>query len=147
VGEENARLLAEHWPTLAKLSQAKEAELARVEGIGPIIARAVAEWFSHKANRELLRRLERHLKIQKVAAPQGGPLKGKTVVVTGTLPTLSREEAEEAVRKAGGKAAGSVSSKTAFVVAGDSPGSKFDKAQKLGIEILDEAAFLKRIGK
>jgi DNA ligase (NAD+) len=147
VGEENARLLAEHWPTLAKLSQAKEAELARVQGIGAILAKAISEWFAESKNRQLLKRLEKHLKIQKVPAPAGGPLKGKTVVVTGTLPTLSREEAEEAVRKAGGKAAGSVSAKTAFVVAGDSPGSKFDKAQKLGVEILDEAAFLKRIGK
>jgi DNA ligase (NAD+) len=147
VGEENARLLAEHWQTIAKLEKASEAELARVEGIGPVIAQAVAEWFSHKANRELLQRLERHLKIQKVAAPTGGPLTGKTVVITGTLPTLSREEAEEAVRKAGGKAASSVSSKTAFVVAGENPGSKYEKARELGVEILDEAAFLKRIRK
>lgn len=147
VGEENARLLAEHWPTLQKLQGAREADLARVEGIGGVIAKAVAEWFSHKANRELLRRLEKHLKIQKVAVPAGGALSGKSVVITGTLPTLSREEAEEAVRKAGGKAAGSVSSKTAFVVAGENPGSKYEKARKLGVEILDEASFLKRIGK
>ena len=87
----------------------------------------------------------KHLKIQKVVAPAKGPLTGQTVVVTGTLPTLSREEAEARVRSAGGKVSGSVSTKTSFVVAGDNPGSKYEKAHSLGTPVIDETAFLKKL--
>ena len=146
IGDENARLLAQHWPTLDKLQGAQESALAKVEGIGPILAESIQKWFANKENKALIKRLEKYLKVQKVAAPSGGPLKGKTVVITGTLPTLSREDAEERVRKAGGKAAGSVSAKTAFVVAGENAGSKLAKAESLGVEIIDEATFLRRIG-
>jgi DNA ligase (NAD+) len=86
------------------------------------------------------------LKITKVSAPAIGPLTGLTIVVTGTLPTLSREEAEAQVRKAGGKVASSVSAKTSFVVAGENPGSKLTKAQELGVPVITEQAFLARIG-
>ena len=82
----------------------------------------------------------------KVVAPSKGPLTGQTVVITGTLPTLLREEAEARVRRAGGKAAASVSAKTSFVVAGDNPGSKFDKAKQLGVQVISEAEFLKKLG-
>ena len=146
VGEENAYLLATHFGTLAKLQSASEETLSRVEGIGPIIGASVVMWFRNADNRALLVRLTKLLKIQKVVAPTKGPLSGKTVVVTGTLPTLSREEAEARVRRAGGKAASSVSTKTSFVLAGENPGSKFDKAQSLNIPILDEAGFLKKLG-
>lgn len=146
IGEENARLLAQVWGTIEKLSEAREADLAATEGIGPILARSIVEWFANKENRAMLKRLQKHLKIQKVLAPKGGPLKGKTVVITGTLPTLSREEAEARVRGAGGKALGSVSAKTSFVVAGESAGSKLTKAEQLGIEVIDEREFLKRVG-
>jgi DNA ligase (NAD+) len=145
VGEENAYLLATHFGTLAKLRAASGEELSHIEGIGPIIGSAVAEWFKDMNNRALLVRLEKHLTVQKVAAPAKGPLTGQTVVITGTLPTLSREEAEARVRRAGGKAASSVSTKTSFVVAGEDPGSKFDTAKKLGISILTEAEFLKKL--
>jgi DNA ligase (NAD+) len=87
----------------------------------------------------------RHLKVQKVAAPLRGPLTGQTVVITGTLPTLYREEAEALVRKAGGKTTASVSAKTSFVVAGENPGSKHEKALSLGVAVLDEGGFLKRV--
>ncbi|MGH7175054.1 MAG: NAD-dependent DNA ligase LigA [Minisyncoccia bacterium] len=147
VGSENARLLAERFGDLTTLRATKENDLARVEGVGSVIAKAVAEWFTSKEHRELLRRLQKHLRIERVAAPAGGPLRGKSVVITGTLPTLAREEAEEKVRAAGGKAASSVSAKTAFVVAGDSPGSKYEKARTLGVEVIDEREFLKRIKK
>ena len=93
----------------------------------------------------MLARLLKHLKIQKVVVPSKGPLTGQTVVITGTLPTLSREEAEALVRTAGGKAAASVSSKTSFVVAGENPGSKFDKAKKLGVSVISEVEFKKRL--
>ena len=146
VGEETAFLLAARWKTLAALRAASEAALARVEGIGPVIGRSVAEWFRDAGNRALLARLVKRLKIKRVAAPAKGPLAGETVVITGTLPTLSREEAEARVRRAGGKAAGSVSAKTSFVVAGEKPGSKLEKARTLGVPIMSEREFLKRLG-
>ena len=146
VGEETAYLLATRFSTLSALRKADEGTLSSVEGIGPIIGKSVAGWFRDANNHALLARLEKHLKVQEVAAPVKGPLSGQSVVVTGTLPTLSREEAEALVRKAGGKAAASVSSKTSFVIAGENPGSKYDKAKELGISIVSEAEFLKRVG-
>ncbi|MDE1965971.1 MAG: NAD-dependent DNA ligase LigA [Patescibacteria group bacterium] len=146
VGEEIAYLLATRFGTLEKLGRATEEELIRAEGVGDILAKAVVAWFRDADNRQLVKRLSAHLVVTRVRAPSQGALAGMTVVITGTLPTLSREEAEARVRKAGGKAAGSVSKRTAFVVAGDSPGSKYEKARALGIPILTEAAFLKRVG-
>ena len=108
VGEETAYLLATHFTTLATLGKASEESLSRIDGIGPIIGKSVAEWFTDAGNRALLARLAKRLKIAKVAAPAKGPLTGQTVVVTGTLPTLAREEAEARVRRAGGKTVASV---------------------------------------
>jgi DNA ligase (NAD+) len=146
VGEETAFLLATHFGTLAKLGSASEEMLSNVEGIGPIIGESVAAWFKDKNNRTLITRLEKHLNVQKVVAAKKGPLTGQTVVITGTLPTLSREDAEARVRRAGGKATSSVSNSTSFVVAGENPGSKYEKAQFLNVPILDEVGFLKRLG-
>ncbi|MFA6415006.1 MAG: NAD-dependent DNA ligase LigA [Candidatus Paceibacterota bacterium] len=146
VGEENAYLLATRFGTLAKLAAASEETLSRVEGIGPIIGNSVHTWYAQRENRALLERLSKHVKIEKVVAPKQGPLTGQTVVITGTLPTLSREEAEERVRRAGGKAAASVSAKTSFVVAGEAAGSKLAKAESLGVPVMSEAEFLKRVG-
>jgi DNA ligase (NAD+) len=145
VGEENAYLLASRFGTLAKLRSATEESLAAVPGIGPVIGKSVAAWFADRQNRETLERLLKHIRVRKVEAPAAGPLSGKTVVITGTLPTLSREEAGARVRQAGGKPAGSVSRSTAFVVAGENAGSKLEKARELGIEVIDEAAFLERL--
>ncbi len=145
VGEETARLLAERFGTISALQNADEAVLARIEGIGPIIGKAVSEWCRDKVHRESLARLVTHLKIQKVEAARQGPLSGMTVVVTGTLPTLSREEAEARVRTAGGKVASSVSKKTSFVLAGENPGSKLTKANELDVPVIDEAEFLNRV--
>ena len=146
VGEENAYLLATHFKTIAALRVASAETLSKIEDVGPIIGHSIATWFADKDNKELLKHLLMRLKIQAVTAPAKGPLTGKTVVVTGILPTLSREEAEALVRRAGGKAASSVSKKTSFVLAGDNPGSKFDKAKKLGTRLLDEKEFLRQIG-
>ncbi len=145
VGDETAFLLATHFHTLAALRAASEDALSSISGIGPIIGRAVAEWFKDSSNRALLMRLEKHLKIQKVVAPSRGALTGQTVVITGTLPTLSREEAEARVRRAGGKVAAAVSSKISFIVAGEHPGSKYEKAQTLGVSIISESDFLKKL--
>jgi DNA ligase (NAD+) len=146
VGDETAYLLATRLSTLAGLGKATEATLSNIDGVGPIIGKVVAEWFSDENNKALLARLNKHLRIVEVEAPKAGPLTGQTVVVTGTLPTLSREEAEARVRRAGGKAASTVSKKTSFVVAGESAGSKLDAAQKLGVAVIDEGEFLKKLG-
>ena len=142
MGEETAFLLATNFGTLAMLRDASEDTLSGISGIGPIIGRAVAEWFKSFSNRALLVRLGKHLKVRKVVTPARGPLTGQTVVITGTLPTLSREEAEAKVRGAGGKVAASVSSKTSFIVAGKNPGSKFDSAEQLRVPIFSEEDFL-----
>jgi DNA ligase (NAD+) len=142
VGEETALLLARSFPTLSKLSRASEEDLSRVKGIGDILGREVFVWFKDEQNKSLLARLEKHLSIELAeAAPAGGPLKDKTVVVTGTLPTLSREDAENMVRRAGGSVSGSVSKKTSFVLAGENAGSKYQKAQDLGVSIISEEEF------
>lgn len=145
VGEETAYLLATHFSTLAALRTATEEDLSNIDGIGPVIGSSVHTWFAQEENKALLVRLEKHLKVQKVSAPVKGPLTGQTVVITGTLPTLSREDAEARVRRAGGKASGTVSSKTSFVVAGENPGSKYEKAQSLGVRVIDETEFLKKL--
>ncbi len=146
VGGETAYLLATRFPTLAVLGKASEESLSNVDGIGPIIGKAVSDWFKDSNNRELIERLQKHLKIIKVAAPAKGPLTGLTFVITGTLETLSREEAETRVKRAGGKVSSSVSSKTSFVVAGENPGSKLAKAEELGVPVLTEKSFLARVG-
>ena len=120
--------------------------MSRVNGIGDVVAEEVAAWFAQKDSKQLLARLGKHLSIRKApAAVKSGPLSGQSVVVTGTLPTMSREEAEAAVRRAGGAAVGSVSKKTSFLLAGENAGSKLAKARDLGVEIIDEAEFKKRI--
>ena len=146
VGEETAFVLAQHFRTIAALQKASESELARVEGVGEVVARSVAAWFAGMENQAMMDRLLPHLSIQKVEAPaQNAPLRGQSIVVTGTLPTLSRDEAEGMIRASGGSAAGSVSKKTAFIVAGENAGSKLAKAEQLGVEVIDEAEFLRRI--
>ncbi|MBU6214573.1 NAD-dependent DNA ligase LigA [Patescibacteria group bacterium] len=146
VGDETAFLLAAHFRTLAALRAASEEALSQIEGIGPIIGRSVAAWFRDDANRDLLARLKKYISISEVSAPKRGPLAGQTIVITGTLPTLSREEAEARVRLAGGKAGSAVSVKTSFVVAGSSAGSKLAKAEELGVPVMSEADFLKKLG-
>lgn len=145
VGEETARILAQRYRTIQELMQAPEATLTTVPGIGGIVAEAVVSWFADEANVALMARLTPKLSIQPVSAPQSGALTGATVIVTGTLPTLSRDEAEQRIRTAGGSVSSSVSRATTFVLAGERPGSKVQKAQSLGVEIIDETAFLRRL--
>ncbi len=146
VGEETAHLLATEFGTLAKLQAAAVETLAETKGIGPIVAESVHAWLRDAENGAMLARLLEHLSIEKVAKQEGGPLRGQSVVITGTLPTLSREEAEALVRRAGGTAVSAVSKKTAFVVAGESAGSKLTKAEGLGIPVVDEAELRRRAG-
>jgi DNA ligase (NAD+) len=146
VGEETALLLGQNFSTIEKLSKASRDEVARIKGIGDVVADSVVDWFADSQNKALLARLLKHLKVQKTEGQvTSGPLKGMSVVVTGTLEGYSREEAEEAVRRAGGDAVGSVSRKTSFVVAGENAGLKRAKAEELGVEIINETEFNRRI--
>jgi DNA ligase (NAD+) len=142
VGEHTAVTLAAHFGTLEALSAAGEEELLAVEGIGPVVARSVAGWFGSEPGRELLRRLaEVGVEAERTEASTG-PWTGQTWVLTGTLDGLTRPQAEARIRALGGAATSSVSRKTHAVVAGASPGSKLEKAQRLGVRVLDEAQFL-----
>lgn len=146
VGEKTARDLAAHFKTLPALREAGAETLERVPEIGPIVAKAVTGYFSQKSVARLLARLEKaglNLEEPEDAAPAGGTLAGKTFVLTGELASMTRGEAEAEIRRRGGKATGSVSKKTSFVVVGESPGSKAKKAEKLGVPTLDENAFKK----
>jgi DNA ligase (NAD+) len=150
VGEETAHDLAEHFGSLEKIMQANVEELETVENIGGIIAQSIYDWFREEKNKELVKKLLKHITIKSVSASQKNTnsiFAGKTVVVTGTLPTLSREEAKELIRKHGGSPSSSVSKKTNYVLAGEDPGSKYEKAQELGVPIVDEAKFLKMLKK
>ncbi len=144
VGPRVAALLCGRFPSIEALRSATVDELAEVPDIGPAIAASVHEWLASDYGRRVLHGLEAagvSLEVSAADRIGSGPLTGKTFVVTGTLEGFSRQEAEEAIRRAGGRAAGSVSKKTDYVVAGAEAGSKLDKAEKLGVPVLDEAAF------
>ncbi len=143
IGTVAATALAGRYGTLENCFSATREELCAIPDFGEITADCVLNYFSHPQNVALCRRLiDAGLLTAAVAAPQGDALKGLTFVLTGTLPTLTRDEASELIRQKGGKVTGSVSKKTNYVVAGDEAGSKLRKAQELGIQILDEAALL-----
>ena len=149
VGKTVAQLLARRFGTMDALRQASEEEINDVPGVGGAIAEAVVRFFAEPSNLELVRRLEQAgLEFSEPRAAQaGGTLKGKTYVLTGTLPTLSRGQAAELIESAGGRVAGSVSKKTDAVVAGTEAGGKLEKAQVLGVEIIDESELLRRVGR
>lgn len=143
IGEVAAEALALRYGSIAALTRATREELCALEDFGEVTADCVLEFFSSPDNLALCERLlAAGVKDTPMAAPRGEALAGKTFVLTGTLPTLTRDEASAKIKAAGGKVSGSVSSKTAFVVAGEEAGSKLTKAKSLGIPILDEAALL-----
>jgi DNA ligase (NAD+) len=133
---------------MSALMGASEAEINDVPGIGSAIAEAVVAFFREPRNQELIRRLEGSGLnfVEPRAAGSDGSLSGKTYVLTGTLPTLSRTRATELIESAGGRVAGSVSKKTDAVVAGEDAGSKLEKAKALGVEVIDESELLRRVG-
>jgi DNA ligase (NAD+) len=150
VGERTAQLLAEHFGSLERLAQAHQEELEQVFEIGPKTAEGIVEFFAEKRNRELIEKLRvagLQFRARKPAHDAVRPLEGKHFVLTGTLPHLSRDEATEMIEGAGGRVSGSVSKKTDYVVAGDEPGSKLEKARSLGIAIMDEEKLLKLLRK
>ncbi len=145
VGERAAQVLAGAFASISDLMEASEAALQQVPDVGPIVARAVRHHFDQPGNRRLIERLRTAgVKMEGGGpAPADGPLAGKMFVLTGTLASMSRDEAGEAITRLGGRVSGSVSRKTAYLVAGADAGSKLERARTLGIETLDEAAFLR----
>lgn len=147
VGESTAVDLAEALGSLDALRDADEPTLQTTEGVGPKVAQSVRRFFEDSNNRELVERLKAagltttHQKVDR----SGGVLAGLTFVLTGTLPTMGRDEAKALIEAAGGKVSGSVSKKTSYVVAGEEAGSKLDKAKELGIPVLDEAGLLAKL--
>jgi DNA ligase (NAD+) len=151
VGNRVAYVLAKHFGSLDAMAKAGPEELSNVNEIGPVIADSVHDFFHSEAGREAVEKLQAagvNPVVEKEPEPEGGlPLAGLTVVITGTMKKFERKEMEELIMKLGGKASGSVSKKTSFVVAGESAGSKLDKATELGVEVINEEEFVKRIGK
>ena len=146
VGEVAAAALAARFRTLDACMQASIEELVDIQDFGQITAECVVNFFSHPQNRELCQKLkDSEVLCESTAAPTGEKFKGLTFVLTGTLPTMSRDEASAKIKANGGKVSGSVSSKTSYVVAGEAAGSKLTKAQSLGVAIIDEEALLKMV--
>ncbi|MEU8387205.1 NAD-dependent DNA ligase LigA [Micromonospora sp. NPDC048843] len=143
VGPTAAQALARHFRSMDAIDAATEEELSSVDGVGPTIAASIREWFAVDWHREVVRKwAEAGVRMAEEAVDEGPrPLEGLTVVVTGTLASYSRDQAAEAVQSRGGKVSGSVSKKTSFVVVGDNPGSKADKAASLKVPVLDEDGF------
>jgi DNA ligase (NAD+) len=146
VGSIAAQLLAQHFGNLSALMSASADDILSVRGIGATIANGVVDYFSDPAGKALVGKLRAAgLNLTEPrAVVSGGPLSGMTVVITGTLPTLSRGKATAVIEAAGGRVTGSVSKSTSFLVAGADAGSKLEKAKSLGVEVIDEADLLRR---
>ena len=148
VGSHVAQVLTRAFPSVELLAGATAEELNAVEGVGPEIAQSVFDWFRDPDNQRLISKLRAagvRMQDEPVATPANGPLTGRTIVITGGMVEFSREGAIAAAEAAGARVASSVSRKTDFVVVGENPGSKFERAQQLGVEIIDEQEFLKRL--
>ncbi len=142
IGDKAAALLAEHFGSMDALQTAAAEDICVIDGLGEVMAQSVVEFFAKDGTADLLERLRAAgVNMQWTGEKKGTALAGLTIVVTGTLPSLSRQEAEALITQNGGKASGSVSKKTSYVLAGEAAGSKLTKAQTLGIPVLDEAAF------
>jgi DNA ligase, NAD-dependent len=150
VGYVTAEALADHFGSIDELRAADPEQIQEVEGVGPILAEQITESLADKLTWELIEKLrDRGLNMEQKGPrrpARGGPLDGKTLVLTGTLPNLTREEATALIKRAGGKVTGSVSKKTDYVVAGEDPGTKMQKAEELEVEILDEAGLRELVG-
>lgn len=148
VGETTARTLASHFGSLEAIMQADESTLVQVQDVGPVVAESIAHFFHEPHNMQVIKKLRNmgvHWADIEVVPSSSQPLAGKTFVVTGTLVSMSRDEAKEKLQQQGARVSGSVSRKTDYVVVGENPGSKASKAEELGIEMLDEQAFLRLV--
>jgi DNA ligase (NAD+) len=146
VGDETARIIATSLQTIERVRKAGESELMHIDGVGDIVARSVSSWFKDANHSKELDALLSHVKVESSASEKGSMLRGKSFVFTGSLPTLTREEAEELVRENGGTVSSSVSKKTSYVVVGSDPGTKADRANELGVATLTEPEFRKLLG-
>ncbi|MFA6416343.1 MAG: NAD-dependent DNA ligase LigA [Candidatus Paceibacterota bacterium] len=147
VGEETAVDLAEHFGDLEKLRASRREELQAIEGVGGVVADSIYHWFRETDNRSLTERLLSQVQIENtIMAKKSAKLAGQTFVLTGTLPTLSRDQAKDLIRQNGGEVSSSVSKQTDFVLAGAEAGSKLDQARKLELKIISEAEFFKILG-
>jgi DNA ligase (NAD+) len=149
IGYVNAGALADQFGSMDALMAASSEQIEETPGIGPVLAATIAETLAEDRMRDQIERLKRaglNMEQDEPAGPVDGPLSGKTFVLTGTLPSMSRDEAGERIQAAGGKVTGSVSAKTDYVVAGADPGSKLAKAEKLGTEVIDEDGLLQLLG-
>ena len=148
VGERTAQLLAEEFGSIDALMAASAEELERVEEVGPRISQSILEFFARPANRALVESLKAAgVEMTAEKKQRSTQLAGMTLVLTGTLPTLSRDEAKARIEAAGGKVSGAVSKKTSYVVAGEEAGSKLDKARELNVPVLDEAGLMRLLEK
>jgi DNA ligase (NAD+) len=148
VGEETAEDLANAFCSLESIRKAKVSDLESISGVGPIIAEAVINWFGGEENKKLIERLLKHISVLPQTRKKiSGKLSGKTFVLTGTLPTLKRDEVKELIKNHGGSVVGSVSSKTDYLVVGEDPGEKFNEALRLGVKNLNEKDFLALINR
>lgn len=145
VGEETALDLAEHFGSINSLKKADKEDLEKIPNIGIVVSESVYKWFRDEKNREFLARMLKHVKIINPKKKTPGKLQGVTFVLTGSLETMSRDEAKTKVRAFGGDISETVSKNTDFVVAGSNPGSKYEKAKKLGVKIINEKEFLNLI--
>ncbi len=149
IGANAAKILARHFKSLEALQKVSKEELEQIEGIGEKMAESIVRYFNNEQNQKILKRLiEAGVKtrLEESEEQQNQALQGLTFVLTGTLPHLKREEAKALIEKYGGKVSSSVSRKTSYVLAGEEPGSKLQKAKELGVPIIDEATFLQMIG-
>jgi len=144
-GEKTAQDLAEKFETIEKLRKASLDDLLKIENIGEIVAKSVFDWFNNKSNGKFLNKLLERVKIKKISKKIGGKFVGKSFVITGVLNSMSRQLAKEKIKSLGGENLESVSKNTDFVVAGENPGSKFNKAKELGVKIITEREFLNMI--
>jgi DNA ligase (NAD+) len=148
VGEIAAKQLARHFGTMDDLARAGADDILAIHGMGEAIAKSVSDWFRNAAAKKLIERLrKRGLTFEEPRQKTTGALRGMTFVLTGTLDTLSREQATELVEAHGGKVTSGVSKKTSFVVAGAEPGSKLEKARSLGVKVIGEAELLELVKK
>ena len=143
MGESTAKDLAKHFGNIDRLMDARLEELLEVSDVGPVVAQSIRHFFDQPHHREIVEQLRaagvHWPDAQGTASDAPRPLLGKVLVLTGTLPTLGRDEAKDLIEAAGGKVSGSVSKKTSYVIAGEEAGSKLDKARELGVPVLDEA--------
>jgi len=142
VGEATATSLATYFGSLSAIEKASLEDLVEVPDVGPVVAGRIRNFFEEKHNRDVIRKLQRFgvkwEESEPMRAPKSGSLQGMTFVITGTLPSMTRDEAKRLIQSNGGKVTGSVSSKTNYLVAGDKAGSKLNKATDLGVAVLDE---------